>query len=89
MVRIWKSIPWLLTIITIQFIDLLGSTTGQGALYADGNGYHQYGYGLYNIRIDGRLQAALQDEREREGVRNACQDWAEFVHERTFEANLP
>lgn len=65
MIRIWKRIPWLLTIIPIQFIDFLGSTTGQGALYADGNGYHQYGYGLYNIRIDGRLQAALQDVGEK------------------------
>lgn len=44
------------------------------------------------VCITSALMAAFKPPyktRERERVGNACQDWAEFVHERTFEANLP
>lgn len=46
------------------------------------------------VCITSALMAAFKPpyktiERERERVGNACQDWAEFVHERTFEENLP
>lgn len=61
----WKpnTENWLLTILTVQLVNLLGSAAGDGALYADGNGYHQNGYRLDDVRIDGCFQAALKKKK--------------------------